>query len=184
MSQAPDLRRLTTDQLTGGELSEIRTLLDAAFGQDPDERFTEHDWEHVLPGTHFVVDHDGAIVAFASVAERRIDVGGRPFRTGYVEAVATAPGRQGQGLGTRVMEAVTAFITERFELGALGTGAHHFYKRLGWQTWLGRSFVRTADGVEPTAEEDGYIMVLLTPASRGLDLTEAISCDWRPGDVW
>jgi GNAT superfamily N-acetyltransferase len=52
--------------------------------------------------------------------------GGRCER-GYVEAVATHPGQQGKGLGTRVMRDVTFYIQERFELGALGTGSHHFY---------------------------------------------------------
>jgi len=82
------------------------------------------------------------------------------------------------------MEAVGEWIAERFELGALGTGAHRFYERLGWETWLGRTFVRTAEGVDPTPDEDGYILVLRTPSSPPLDPTGAISCDWRPGDVW
>jgi aminoglycoside 2'-N-acetyltransferase I len=40
------------------------------------------------------------------------------------------------------------------------------------------------DGPLRTPNEDGYVMVLPTPASPPLDLTAAISCEWRPGDVW
>ena len=79
---------------------------------------------------------------------------------------------------------VTAWIRERFELGALGTGRHGFYQRLGWLTWTGPSFVRTPDGPQRTPEDDGYILVLPTPSSPPIDLAASISCDWRPGDVW
>jgi aminoglycoside 2'-N-acetyltransferase I len=82
------------------------------------------------------------------------------------------------------MQDVTAFIRERFELGALGTGSHGFYERLGWLTWMGPTSVRTANGPRRTPDEDGYVMVLPTPASPPLDLTAPISCEWRPGDVW
>lgn len=178
------LRRLPSEELTEDELREIRVLLEAAFGSDSDDGFTDEDWAHAVPGTHLVLDVDGEIVAFASVAERPIEIGGRPFRTGYVEAVATAPAHERQGFGTRVMSAVNDFIRERFELGALATGTHRFYERLGWRTWRGRSFVRSPRGLQPTPEEDGYIMVLLTGPSADVDITLPISCDWRPGDVW
>jgi aminoglycoside 2'-N-acetyltransferase I len=35
-----------------------------------------------------------------------------------------------------------------------------------------------------TPEEDGAVMVRMTPTTPELDLTAPISCDWRPGDVW
>ena len=74
---------------------EIRRLLDAAFGDDEEERFTEADWDHSVGGVHFVLDDDGPIVSHASVVERELHVAGRPFRTGYVEAVATHAGPPG-----------------------------------------------------------------------------------------
>jgi aminoglycoside 2'-N-acetyltransferase I len=165
-------------------MSAIRRLLHAAFGDDEDERFTDDDWLHAVGGVHFVLDVDGEIVSHASVVERELHVAGRPLRTGYVEAVATAPERQGAGLGTRLMEDVNAYVVDRFELGALGTGRHHFYERLGWQSWRGPSSVRTASGSRRTPDEDGYILVLATRSLPRLDLDAEISCDWRPGDVW
>jgi aminoglycoside 2'-N-acetyltransferase I len=178
------LRRLATADLTPAELAAIRAMLVDAFGPDDDEAFGDDDWEHGLGGVHFVLDVDGEIVAHASVVERELHVGGRPVRTGYVEAVATAPDRQNLGFGSMVMSEVSAYIRGAFELGALGTGRHHFYERLGWRTWIGPSSVRTPDGPRPTPDEDGYVLVLATPTSPPLDLTAPISCDWRPGDVW
>ena len=157
--------------------------MDVAFGTG-EEAFGDEDWEHAIGGTHFLLELDGAIVSHASVVERALEIGGRPFRTGYVEAVATAPDRQGRGYGTAIMRAASEHIRGSFELGALGTGAHRFYERLGWETWRGPAYVRMPDGETRTPDDEGYILVLRTPSSRPFDLTERLSCEWRPGDVW
>ncbi|MBA2718192.1 MAG: GNAT family N-acetyltransferase [Chloroflexi bacterium] len=180
----PRVRRLASDVLTADEIAEIRALMTAAFGDDDEDRFDNTDWEHALGGSHVVVDLDGRIVGHAAVVERELHIAGRSIRTGYVEAVATAPDRQGSGVGTLAMEVIGSIIAAGYELGALGTGSHHFYERLGWRTWRGPSFVRTAAGDQETPDDDGYIMVLLTPTTGPLDPTSTISCDWRPGDVW
>lgn len=179
----PRLRRLPTHELTPTELRTIRALMEAAFGTG-EEAFGDDDWAHSLGGLHFVLDLDGEIVSHASVVERALEIGGRPFRTGYVEAVATAPNLQGRGHGTLVMEAVTEHIRATFDLGALGTGRHAFYERLGWQTWQGRAVVRSPTSEQRTPDDEGFILVLRTPTSPPFNLTEPISCDWRPGDVW
>jgi len=156
----------------------------AAFGTDEDERFTDDDWNHAIGGTHFVLDLGGEVIAHASVVERVLELDGQPVRTGYVEAVAVAPGHQEAGHGSMLMAEVSTWIAGRFELGALGTGRHRFYERLGWRTWRGASMVRSPDGIRPTPEDDGSILVLATPSSPPIDLTGSITCDWRPGDVW
>ena len=145
---------------------------------------TEEDWEHALGGTHVLAEEGARIVSHAAVVERTLHVGERPIRTGYVEAVATAPDRQGSGLGTRVMEEAGAIIREGYALGALGTGAHHFYARLGWMTWPGPTAVRSATGLRRTPGEDGYIMVLRTPTTPELDLQATLGADERSGDAW
>ena len=178
------LRQLQTTDLTAAEIDAIREIMRLAFWDDEDERFTDADWEHALGGVHVVLDAGAEIVTHAAVVERELHVDGRPLRTGYVEAVATLPGRQGEGFGSMVMTEVNGIIRERYELGALGTGRHDFYQRLGWKTWDGPSFVRTPEGPRRTPDEDGYILVLETPSSPALDLAAPISCEWRPGDVW
>jgi predicted N-acetyltransferase YhbS len=177
------LRALSTGALTRAEIDALRQLMDEAFAGDEHGGFSDEDWEHALGGTHLLAEEAGRIVGHASVVERDIRVAGRPLRTGYVEAVATAVGRQRSGIGTRLLREVASLLAA-YELGVLGTGSHAFYERLGWVTWRGPSSVRTAEGERPTPEEDGYIMVLGTPLTPELDLDDPISCEWRPGDVW
>jgi aminoglycoside 2'-N-acetyltransferase I len=185
-AESPDVRvrQLPTDALSAGEVAVIRELLDAAFWDEEDERFTEEDWEHSIGGLHVVLDLDSVIVSHASVVERELQVAGRPLRTGYVEAVATAPGHQGRGYGTRVMQVIGSAIVAGYELGALGTGEFRFYERLGWRVWQGPTSVRTTGGERRTPDEDGGIMVLLTPTTPPIELDAPISCEWRAGDVW
>lgn len=178
------LRRLQTDELTPAEIDAILALMAAAFDDDEEERFTDDDWQHALGGTHFVLDVDGVIVAHASVVEREIHVDGHALRTGYVEAVATAPEREGAGFGSIVMNDATTFIRDGFDFGMLGTGRQSFYERLGWAVWAGQAFVRTPDGLQRTPEDEGCLLVLRTPTTPALDDHAAISCEWRPGDVW
>jgi aminoglycoside 2'-N-acetyltransferase I len=182
--KVPRVRRLPTSDLRPDELVAIRSLMDVAFGDDEDERFTDEDWHHALGGVHVVLDLQGAIVSHAAVVEREIHVGTEVLRTGYVEAVATAPAHQGRGYGSTVIDAINGLIRAEFELGMLGTGRHAFYERLGWRTWRGPAFVRTTTGLRRTPDEEGFLLVLETPTSPLLDLDASISCESRPGDVW
>jgi aminoglycoside 2'-N-acetyltransferase I len=183
---APDtrLRTIPTARLSDADSAAVRALLEAAFKRDEQGGFTWDDWLHALGGVHFVLDRDGEVVAHAAVVERTLEIAGRPVRTGYVEAVAVLPDLQQLGLGTVIMQSVDTYVSERFALGALGTGKHHFYERLGWRVWLGPTGVRADGAFRPTPEEDGYILVLPTPTSPPFTRTEPLSCDWRPGDVW
>lgn len=150
-----------------------------------DGDFDPEDWDHALGGRHFVLIDDDAPIAHASVVERTLWVDGIPYRTGYVEAVATEPSQQGLGLGTAVMSEAGEWIRSQYELGCLGTGEHHFYERLGWERWRGSSAVRYPDGllVETPEDSDG-IMILRTGATRHLDLFGLIACGPRSGDDW
>jgi aminoglycoside 2'-N-acetyltransferase I len=180
----PVVRRIATADLASDDVAALLDLLRAAFGDDPEEAFGAEDWQHALGGTHVVATRDGRIVGHAAVVERELRVAGQPLRTGYVEAVAVGPADQGRGVGTALMREIDAIIEADFELGALGTGSHHFYERLGWRTWRGPSFVRSATGERRSPDEDGFIMVLATATSPPLDLDAPISCNDRPGDAW
>jgi len=166
-------------------LADLRRLLLDAFAGDPEGAFDEDDWEHSVGGWRAVLVADDGPVATAAVVPRLLQAGGRPYRTGYVEAVATQADQRGHGHGTVVMGEVGRIVRGRFELGALGTGAHGFYERLGWERWRGPSYVRRAgDRLERTPGDDEGIMVLRFGASASLDLTTAIVCDERRGDDW
>jgi aminoglycoside 2'-N-acetyltransferase I len=183
-TSGPRITSVPTADLTPSQINEIRDLMFAAFADDEHGGFTEEDWQHAIGGIHFILDVDRRIVCHASVVERELHVGGRPLKTGYVEAVATAPSEQRRGYGSAVMRAVNEHISRFYELGALGTGSQPFYERLGWQIWRGPTLVRAPGGDERTPEEDGYILVFATPTTPPIDLDLAISCEWRAGDVW
>lgn len=174
------IRLVRTDELTAAELFAARALMDAAFDGD----FTDDDWSHSIGGWHVMAVDGGELLAHASLVERTLHVADKAMRAGYVEAVAVAPTQQGRGLGTAVMVPIGELIHDRFELGALGTGAHGFYERLGWERWQGPAYVRHPDRIERTPEEDDGIMVLRTSATPSLDLTAPIACGARVGDDW
>jgi aminoglycoside 2'-N-acetyltransferase I len=174
------VRVLTTDAASGDLLGGLRGLLDRAF----EGRFSADDWEHALGGSHVVVEDTGEIVCHAAVVSRVIEIGGRPFEAGYVEGVATLPGRQREGLGTIAMSRLSDVIRSGFHLGVLSTNTHVFYETLGWERWRGPAFVRRGEHVTRTEDEDGGIMVLRFGPSAGADLSAPITCAARRGDDW
>jgi aminoglycoside 2'-N-acetyltransferase I len=176
------LRRAVTAELTPDEVEALRRMLFGAFGG----RFDEHDWDHTLGGTHVLATDGGELVAHGAVVGRTLVAGERALRTGYVEGVATRADRRGTGLATLVMREVGRVVAEGYELGALGDGSGipGFYQRLGWETWQGPTFVAAPGGRQRTAEEDGSILVLRTPATGELDLAAPLTSDWRAGDAW
>jgi aminoglycoside 2'-N-acetyltransferase I len=176
------LRRATTAELSDEELEAVRRMVFEAFGG----RFDAHDWDHTLGGVHVLAEEGGEVVAHGAVVPRTLVAGGRALRTGYVEGVATREDRRGRGLATLVLRELGRVVQRAYELGALsdGTGIPGFYQRLGWETWQGPTWVEGPRGRERTAEEDGAVLVLRTPATGELDPTASLVADWRAGDAW
>jgi aminoglycoside 2'-N-acetyltransferase I len=177
------VRRLASRELSSEVVAALRGLFRDAWANGSDE-FTEQDWEHALGGVHFILEEGEDVMAHASIVQRELHTSGHHLSTGYVEAVATRPIDQRQGHGSALMREVDAYIDQAFQLGALDTGSSGFYERLGWVVWKGPTFVRTDAGLVRTSEEDGQVLVRLTPTTPDLDLSAPISCDWRPGAVW
>lgn len=175
------VRRTMSPELSAGDVAQLLDLFHRCW---PDGEFTPEDADHAMGGVHWIAEAAGRIVAHASVVPRTLEAAGRPLATGYVEAVATHPDWRHRGIASRLLEQANEHIRTGFELGGLGTGVHRLYTRLGWETWRGPTWVRTASGLVRTEDEDGYIMVLRTPRTPKLHGTEALSCDWRPGDAW
>jgi aminoglycoside 2'-N-acetyltransferase I len=176
------LRVVASADLSASEWSMLTDLCVAAFNEPWDTY-----WEDIGPGVHVLAeDPERGIVAHAAIVDRLLYPGDAVLRGGYVEAVAVWPNLQRSGLGTEVMEVIDRMIDEQYELGALGTGRHQFYARLGWLVWQGPTWIRNRDGsLERSPSEDGGIMVRMTPQTPpDLDLTLAIAVDWRPGEVW
>jgi aminoglycoside 2'-N-acetyltransferase I len=160
--------------------SALRALWDRAFCSD----FTDDDAEHAYGGIHVLVRDADTIIGHASAVPRSIRVGDRPWCTvGYVEAVATDPDRQRQGVGRLAMERLQLEIASRWGVAFLSTGqATGFYERLGWARWQGLSYTARDDEVVADGEHGG--LMVYGHESAGVDRTLAVTCRDRPGDGW
>jgi aminoglycoside 2'-N-acetyltransferase I len=169
-----------TADLDTDTLRAARVLLDDAFAGE----FTGEDWEHALGGMHALLSEGAELIGHASLIQRRLLHGGRALRAGYVEGLAVRTGRRGLGYGAMLMAALERIVRGAYELGALSTTepAAGFYAARGWLAWQGRSCALTPTGVIRTPDDDGGIYVL--PCAVPLDLTGALICDWRDGDLW
>ena len=170
-----------SDQVDAATRSALRTLWDRAYG----DRFSEDDADHAYGGVHVLVRDGDRLIGHASAVPRRIRFGDQPWRTvGYVEAVATDPERQGEGIGRRMMETLQEEFSSRWPVALLSTGrATGFYELLGWERWRGLSYTRTATGVVPDSEHGG-LMILRFDAPVVLDLSVGVTCEDRLGDAW
>ncbi|GGU99029.1 aminoglycoside 2'-N-acetyltransferase [Streptomyces spectabilis] len=172
------LRTAHTAELAPADLAAARALMDLAFDGD----FSDEDWDHGLGGLHALVhDADGELLAHGSVVQRRVLHNGRSLRVGYVEAVATRPDRQRQGLGAQVMSALEGIVERAYDLGVLSPSeeGEKLYLAHGWRTWPGLVGTLGPEGVEEMPDEDA-------PMLYGADLDPAhpLLIDWRDGDVF
>lgn len=168
------------EDVSVNERTTIRQLIFGAFA----DRFSEDDWVHTLGGWRIIASEDGVPISHAAVVPRRIQLDTREFVCGYVEGVATQPGRQREGLGSVVLAEVATVLRRNYEVGFLSTSRQEFYASLGWEGWLGPTFVREGASQTRTEEEDDGIMVLRFGPSKAVSLTAAISCEARSGDDW
>ena len=177
-----DIVVATSDELDADRRRELRALWDRAFGT---ERFSDEDADHAYGGLHVMALDRDRVVAHASAIPRQIRFGTDPWRTvGYVEAVATEPERQGEGIGRRVMLRLHDEMATRWPAAMLSTGrATGFYEKLGWERWAGLSYTQTGPDTVPD-EEHGGLMILRIDPSAVPDLTVDVTCQDRPGDAW
>ena len=174
------VRTAHTAYLEPSVLRAARALLDDVFAGE----MTDADWEHALGGIHALAWEDGTVIGHGSVIQRRLWLGGRALRTGYVEGVGVRADRRGRGVGAALMNALEPVIRSAYDLGALGTTemARGFYEARGWQRWQGPSSALTPRGIERTPDDDGGIYVLAVTVE--LAPADEIVCDWRDADVW
>ncbi len=170
---------MASEELSEDVRDRLRALLWDAF-----DDFSEDDWRHGLGGVHVVAFAGDRPVGHASVISRNLYVGEDLFVAGYLEAVAVNAQCQGRGIGAEVVTAAGEVIVERFPVAALSTSKHGFYEGLGWERWLGASYVVSGDDWRRTEDEDSGIMVLRPPGSPVSDLGGRIAVEERSGDAW
>ena len=159
---------------------QVRALLWDAF-----DDFSEDDWQHGVGGTHIVAIDGRDVVGHASVVLRPVYLGERTQGAGYVEGVAVAADRRGQGIGTAVMRTAEQVIKDTYPFAVLSTSEHLFYERLGWRRWQGPTFVVEGGFHRRTPEEDAGVMVLSGDwVIAEIDLSLPLAVDARPGDDW
>jgi aminoglycoside 2'-N-acetyltransferase I len=145
------------------------------------EAHQEPDFENLfsyLPsdGLHVLAWSGETLVGHAVVTTRWLQAGVKPLlRTAYVDAVATSSAYQGQGVGTAVMEHLASLVTS-WDIACLETERESFYARLGWEVWQGPLAGRTDDGLIPTPDQTG-VMILRLPNSPPLDLEESLTIE-------
>jgi len=172
------LQVIKGENLSGREYSEILTLCSGAYRRDyrPFMK-TFHNTIHVLGCIN------GQLVSHALWITRWLQYTTlHPWRTAYVEAVATEERYRKKGYASAVMSRLAGEIKD-YDIGGLSTGSCSLYARLGWQLWRGPLFIRTSDGVIATPEEKG-VMVLVLSKTPPLDLDTPLSAEWREGELW
>jgi aminoglycoside 2'-N-acetyltransferase I len=157
-------------------LAEVRDLCDLAFDDYDDETF-----QHALGGTHAMVRHDNVLVAHGAVVLRRLCLGDRWLRCGWIESVATHPAHRGLGYAHKVMAALETLAPAYDLMGLCASEAGRaLYESRDWIQWRGPASVLSPDGIRPTPDEDS----IYVQTRRPVDFGGPIVCDWREGEVW
>ena len=135
-------------------------------------------------GWHFLAYRDGQLVGHALVTTRWLQPAGQPvLKTAYVDAVATSPTYQGQGYGSALLRQLASEIEPEYVIACLETGRPAFYERLGWELWRGPLAGRSEQGLIPTPEQRG-IMVLRLPQTPALNLDQELTIECQTGRIW
>ena len=158
----------------------VRLCIDAH--QEPD---FEHLFSYLPPeGLHVLARSGHELVGHAVVTNRWLQPEGLPLlRTAYVDAVATAPAAQGRGVGTVVMKHLAEAVGVDFDIACLETERVSFYERLGWEEWRGPLAGRSDDGLIPTPDQKG-IMILRLPGTPELDRNALLTIESHPARIW
>ena len=176
-----DVRMYATEELSEARRTEVIDVCNAAHDQ-PDFRRL---FAHYIPsgGRHFLAYKGAELVSHAVVTTRGVQPDGLPIlRTAYIDAVSTRPVDQGNGYGTAVMRRLAAEIPD-YEIGCLQTDKPGFYDRMDWELWRGPLAGRGDDGVVPTPNQRG-VMVLRLPRTPPLDLDSLLTIEVQPDRIW
>lgn len=171
---------LPTEALTPADRSAVIDVCNAA-------NETEAFWQlfGFIPsgGLHALVHHGDRLVSHAVASTRWVEPDGLPvLRTAYLDAVATHPEVQGRGYSSAGLRRLAAAIGDA-DIGCLQTDIAPFYERLGWELWRGPLAGRGRDGLIPTPEQTG-VMILRLSKTPALDLDARLTIEQQPARIW
>lgn len=133
-------------------------------------------------GIHVLAFREQELVSHAVAITRRLQPEGLPvLRCAYVDAVATLPAYQGQGIGSMVMRHLASVIAD-FEIACLETDRVSFYAQLGWEVWRGPLAGRRESELLPTPDQKG-IMILRLSCTPPLNLDGLLVVEYD-GRIW
>ena len=133
---------------------------------------------------HFLGYRLEELVAHAMVTTRWLQPNGLPLlKTAYIDAVSTLPKYQGYGYGSELMRRLADEIDGEYTISCLETDVEPFYERLGWETWRGLLGGRSEQGLLPTPDQHG-IMVLRLSQTPALDLNSILTIESQAGRIW
>ena len=135
-------------------------------------------------GWHFLAFHGEQLVSHALVTTRWLQPENQPvLKTAYVDAVATMPVAQGHGHASALMRYLASKIDGEYVVGCLETDRMEFYERLGWEPWRGPLAGRGEQGLIPTPEQKG-IMVLRLSQAPALHLDSRLTIECQDERIW
>ncbi|MCX6046472.1 MAG: GNAT family N-acetyltransferase [Chloroflexi bacterium] len=103
--------------------------------------------------------------------------------TAFVDAVATRPAYQGQGLGSALLRHLATVIPD-YVMACLQTDRVAFYTHVGWELWRGPLAGRAEHELIPTPEQQG-VMILRLPQTPPLDLDSLLTIESQlPARIW
>ena len=133
-------------------------------------------------GIHVLAYREQELVSHAVATTRWLQPEGLPLlRTAYVDAVATLPAYQGQGIGSTLMRHLATVISD-FEIACLETERLSFYAQLAWEVWRGPLAGRRATELLPTPDQKG-MMILRLARTPPLDVESFLVIEYD-GRIW
>ena len=174
---------LAADALDLEARRNIIQLCEAAYGESFARLFDDlPDSVHILAR-----DDGGTLVSHVEWVTRWLQPDGhRLLRTAYVEAVATLPERQHQGLATAALLRFAETVRDdaTWQLAALSPSDSAFYVRLGWELWEGPLAIRHGDRLELSPTDEQVMILRLPRTPSTMVTTSRLTAGWRVGELW
>ena len=181
MTESTQVRFFKTEELDADTRNAIVNLCVLAHQEDDFKNLFSY-----VPsgGLHFLAFQGEQLVSHAMVTTRWLQPEGQPLlKTAYIDAVATLPTQQGLGHGSAVMRHLASTIDSEYVIACLETDQVEFYERLGWQIWRGSLAGRSEQGLIPTPEQNG-IMILRLSQTPALDLDSTLTIETQDERIW
>jgi aminoglycoside 2'-N-acetyltransferase I len=135
-------------------------------------------------GWHFLAYREDQLVSHAVVTTRWLQPEGlHELKTAYIDAVATLPAVQGQGYASALLRQMAKDIDSEYIIAGLETVRITFYERLGWEVWRGPLAGRGEDGLIPTPNQTG-VMILRLSQTPPLDLELGLTIEDQGVRIW